>query len=286
MKKLADFILSGYGQAVFSVASLAWLAAFIPLVGILSSAALSLVALKWGGQRASIVLVLSTLLLLVFSASASLAGLPAANYKLALLFVSLQWIPALIIAHLLRQTASLSFTLNMIVIAGVSLILLSALLVSERTELWESFFSGLMQQSPQDAGAGEFDFSGAYRAFLEVMTGIALTSLISIWTASLLLARWWENLLDAPGTFRAEFTSLNLGKVMAVFGIALFAIVFATNSPLVYELLMVVAYVLFLQGIATAHCLLSTLNNANAPGYSLFMRHWCCRLSYRRCPGR
>jgi hypothetical protein len=96
------------------------------------------------------------------------------------------------------------------------------------------------------------------------MTGVALTSLISIWTVSLLLARWWENLFEATSGFRAEFTGLNLGKVMAVFGLALFAIVSFTRSPLMHELLMVVAYALFLQGIATAHYLLNTLNNASA----------------------
>ncbi len=264
MKKLADFILSGYGQAAFSVASLAWLASFIPLVGILSSAALTLVALRWGGQRAGIVLMLSTLLLLVFFTIASFAGVRMVHYPVVLLFVLLQWIPVIAIAHLLRRTESLSFTLNVIVLAGVSFILLVALLVPERTELWNNLFSGLIQESSQEVGAGTFDFAEEYRAFLEVMTGVALTSLVLIWTTSLLLARWWENLLGTPGGFRAEFTALNLGKAMAVFGIILFTVVYVTRAPLMHELLMVVAYAFFLQGIATAHYLLNTLNNASA----------------------
>ena len=218
MKKLADFILSGYGQAAFSVAGLAWFASFIPLVGILSSAALTLVTLRWGGQRAGIVLALSTLLLLVFFAVASFAGFQLANYQLVLLFVLLQWVPVIAIAHLLRRTASLSFTLNMIVIASVSLILLSALLVPERAELWDNFFSGLLRESSRDMSTSSSVFAQEYRAFLEVMTGVALTSLVSIWTMSLLLARWWENLSGMPGGFRAEFTGLKLGESHGRFG--------------------------------------------------------------------
>lgn len=264
MKKIADFILSGYGQAVFFIATLAWLAGFIPLVGILSSAALALVVLRWGAQRAAIVLVLSTVLLLSLFSLTSLAELHGSNYTMMFLFVSLQWLPIIGLAYLLRQTTSLSFTLNAVTILGILLLVSGALLVPERTELWDRFFSSLMKEALPEQETGQSAFGEEYRMLLEVMTGIVMTLLITMWTAALLLARWWENLLGTPGSFRTEFTGLKLGKSMAILGIVFFIIIALTESFLVRELLMVVAYALFLQGIATAHYLLGTLHSANA----------------------
>ncbi len=263
MKKFAGFVLSGYGQAVLCVAGLAWFAAFVPVTGIISSAALALVALEWGLQRAAIVLVLSTTALFALFVLAAGVGLPLAGYESVFLFALLQWLPIVMVAQLLQQTRSLSFTLNIMVITGLVIVALSSVLVPNSAELWDRFFSWMMQGSMQQLETGDADFGERYQAFLDVMTGVAMASLILVWTASLLLARWWQSLLDEPGGFRTEFTGLKLGKVAAVTGLALFLAMTYSKLPLMRELLLVMMSAFLFQGIATVHYLLRTLKSAS-----------------------
>ncbi len=262
MKKFASFILSGYGQAVLCTAGLAWFAAFVPVTGMLSSAALALTALKWGPQRAGIVLVLSTAVLFALFAFAAGTGLTETNYESVFLFALLQWLPILMIAQLLRVTKSLSLTLNAVVVVGLAMVTLISWLVPESAGMWDRFFNWLLQESVQQMEADDPDFSERYRAFLDVMTGIAAASLTLVWMASLLLARWWQSLLDKPGGFRSEFIGLELGKVVAVTGLVIFLTMTFSELPLMRELLLVMMSAFLFQGIATVHCLLCALKSA------------------------
>ena len=262
MQKIAAFVVSGYAQATFCVSGLAWLAAFIPITGMLSNAALALTALRWGPQRAGVVLILSTLALSGFFFLASLTGLPMAGYESMFLFVLLQWLPVLLIGHLLRTTGSLSFTLNVMFAAGLLVVALAAALVEGRAQLWDQFFKWVMYGASQQQEAGLPDFGEAYQSLLDVMTGIAATSLILVWATSLLLARWWQSLLERPGGFRAEFTGLRLGKAVTVLGLVLFATTSFSEWPLARELLLVAMPGFLLQGIATVHFLLAALKNS------------------------
>lgn len=264
MQRIAAFILSGYAQATFCVSGLAWLAAFVPVTGMLSNAALALTALNWGPQRAGIVLALSVLALSGFFFLASLTGLPIAGYESMFLFALLQWLPMLLIGHLLRMTGSLSFTLNVMLAAGLLLVVLAAALVEERAQLWDQFFNWVMHGAMQQQEAADPAFGENYQALLDVMTGIAATSLILIWAVSLLLARWWQSLLEKPGGFRPEFTELKLGKAVAVLGFVLFAVTSLSERPLARELLLVTMPAFLLQGVATMHYLLAALKNAQA----------------------
>ena len=257
MKKIAEFILSSYGHAVICVSTLACLAAFIPLTGMISSAALALTALVWGTQRAAVVLLLSTAVLLGIFVLASNIGIVVAGYESVFLFALLQWLPILVISQLLRTTRSLSFTLNVLLIFGLLVVVLSKFLVPESIELWDRFFNWVLQGDVAQKEANDPDFSQYYRDFLNVMTGVAMASLILVWMVSLLLARWWQSLLNQPGSFRSEFVGLELGKVIAIGGFVLFAVMIFSKAPLTRELLLVMMSAFLFQGIATVHCLLA-----------------------------
>ena len=274
MRKFAAFIVSGYGQAVACTAGLAWFAAFVPITGMLSAAALALTALQWGPQRAGIVLVLSTAALFGFFALASVLGLAVAGYESVFLFALLQWLPLAVLAQLLRVTRSLSFTLNLLLITGLAAVGLVALLVPDAAGFWDRFFNWALHGAVQLREADDVEFSEQYRAFLEVMTGVAAASLVLVWSVSLLLARWWQYLLGAPGdeangkagggagSFRSEFTALKLGRIIAGAGLALFAAMSFSGAYLLRELVIVMMSVFLLQGIATVHGLLYPLKNA------------------------
>ena len=260
MKGFAAFILTGYGRAVLCVAGFAWFAMFVPLAGMVSSATLGLTALKWGPQRAVIVLALSTAALFAVGSLAAGLGLTEVSYAGIFLFALLQWLPVVIIARLL-QVASLSFTLNVLMGAGIIMVALVALLVPESAALWDRFFNWILQGALRSRETGDPDFGEDYRSFLNVMTGVAMASLILVWMTSLLLARWWCSLLDNPGGFRTEFVALKLGRIAAVAGLSVFAVMTFSGWPLMRELLLVMMAAFLFQGIATVHGLLCVLRN-------------------------
>ena len=264
MKKIAGFILSGYGQAVLCVAGFAWLASFIPVAGVFSSAALALTALNWGVQRSGIILVLSTVVLFLFFALASSISLAVTSYESVFLFALLQWLPILIISQILRTTRSLSLTLNIIALLSLAVVMVISWLIPERAELWDKFFNWVFQGGVLQEWQGkDANFNEYYHATLEIMTGVAIASLSLIWMVSLLLARWWQRLLDTSDSFRSEFIHLKLGKAMAIIGIIFFVALALTESTLIREALLVIMPVFLLQGIATIHCLLCILKNAS-----------------------
>ncbi len=261
MKRFAAFILTSYGRAVLCVAGLAWFAMFVPVAGMISSAALALVALKWGPQRAGIVLALSTVALSAVGGLTAGLGLTTVSYEGLFLFALLQWLPVVVVAQLL-QTTSLSFTLNVLMGVGLSVVALASVLVPESAELWDQFFNWMLQGTVRHRETGNPGFSEDYRAFLDVMTGVAMASLILVWMVSLLLARWWQSLLDKPGGFRPEFVALKLGRVTAAAGFVVFAAMSLSGLPLMRELLLVMMSAFLFQGIATVHCLLCVLKGA------------------------
>ena len=259
MKKFAAFILAGYGQAVLCIAGLAWLAMYVPVAAMFSSSALALTALKWGPQRAIIVLVLSTAALFGFSFLVTSLDLATVSYAGVFLFSLLQWLPVLAIARLLQIT-SLSNTLNVLVGVGLVVVASVSLLVPESADLWDRFFNWILAGSLQQKEADTPEFRGNYQAFLNIMTGVAMAAMILMWVLSLLLARWWQGLVDSGG-FRAEFIALKLGKGTAIAGLIIFSVMTFSEWSLMREMLLVMMVAFLLQGIATVHCLLCALNN-------------------------
>ena len=260
MKRLAAFVLSGYGRAILCVVGFQWLALFIPVTGILSNAALALTALKWGPQRPFIVLTLSALGLFVLLQASAVIGLPVSTHKSLLLFILAQWLPVVLFGWLLYATRSLSFTLNVIAVVSMVAVVMVRWVVPGSVEMWDQLFNSMFNGAVRERELNDAEFSASYQDFLEIMTGIAVTSLILIWVVSLLLARWWQGLLAREGAFRSEFTALKLGKVAAVVSIVLFATLLFGERHLIRELLLVMMSAFLFQGIATVHGVLAMRN--------------------------
>ena len=70
---------------------------------------------------------------------------------------------------------------------------------------------------------------------------------------SLLLGRWWDTLLRAPGAFGAEYRNLRLGIALGVTVTVVFVLAMTTDSPLISALAWVAFVALAFQGLAAAH---------------------------------
>jgi hypothetical protein len=70
---------------------------------------------------------------------------------------------------------------------------------------------------------------------------------------SMLLGRWWETLLRAPGAFGAEYQNLRLGIALGVTVTVVFVLAMALDSPLISALAWLAFVALAFQGLAAAH---------------------------------
>jgi hypothetical protein len=214
-----------------------------PLV-IPSASVVILSGLRYG-LRESLFVLASAALLLGVSHSAFGAGA-----TIALALVIGLWLPGAGMAELLRRSRSLSLCLQVAVLGIAALALLrfasgdpvaqmQVLLESKRADLE----GALQTQVSAEAMAG----------LARGLTAVAFGGAVAMLTASLLLGRWWETLIGAPGTFAAEFRGLRMGAVLAIaFAVAVIA-QFLTKSAVLDSLVCVLGVGFVFQGLAVLH---------------------------------
>ncbi|ACL72013.1 DUF2232 domain-containing protein [Thioalkalivibrio sulfidiphilus] len=247
MKALASFIMQGRLRAVTTVAGFGAAGLIIPPMGLVASAAVALVALRLGTLQGLWVLLM---------ASALLAGLvwvggvqPAVGFMLG----AVQWLPMLLLAHLLRQTVSWPVSL----LAGVAVacggILLVHASVPDVTEMWVQTLHQILGPVFQQSGTSAAELDEALRQAAPLMTGMLAAALLMSLALALVLARYWQAQLYNPGGFADEFQRLQLGRVPALVLAGLMLGAWMTQSTLLIELSLVFLVVFFLQGIALVH---------------------------------
>jgi len=79
--------------------------------------------------------------------------------------------------------------------------------------------------------------------------GLTLATLFG----SMLLGRWWDSLVRAPGAFGAEYRNLRLGVALGVVVTVVFVLAIVMDSPLISALAWVAFVALAFQGLAAAH---------------------------------
>ncbi|MEW6038043.1 MAG: hypothetical protein AB1648_07330 [Pseudomonadota bacterium] len=247
--------MKGRWQAVLVIAGFVCLSFMMPLVGLLSSAALGLVVLRQGLPAAFTVLVLSAM------AVAAFGGVVLGSLAAPLIYALLLWFPTAIAAWVLRISRRLDWALASVVIAALAAVLAVYALVADPAEFWNDKLMLMIQPLLDQAPAG-FDAEGArsgLRVAAHYATGfVSAGSALSVFM-TLVLARWWQSLLYNPGGFRAEFLELRPSPAFAY--AALVSIGGAMSLPMLAELLwnlgLVFFALYFMVGIAVIHALLS-----------------------------
>ena len=236
--------MTGYPQALAAVLGFALLSVLLPVVGLLAGACIVLLALKLDWRRAAGVIAGAgaALAVLSYALHGVRGGMPA--------FVGaslLQWLPLLPLAMLWRRCRSPSWPL--VAAAATAAVAVAAASLLPGVEDW---WRNMLLDYARLLGVGD-DATAALLAMVPYMSGIALSSLLLIWSLMLLLGRWLQSLLDAPGRFRDEFTSLEIGRGVAVFGIAALAASMLAEAPVLRQLALVAMPLFLLQGVAVAH---------------------------------
>ena len=249
MKGFAAFVMRGPVSAAAVAAATLLLGLFLPPFAWLSAAVIALVTLRLGAVAALRVALPSL-------AGLVLAGLAVLGQGGALaLSGAAAWLPAVVLALVLRQRVRLDDTLLVACGLGWAIVLGTYALVDDPTALWRDVLLQLFQ--PEQMAAQLEVPAEALRQMAEqlapLMTGLVAMSVVVSAVTSLLLARWWQALLYNPGGFGAEFRALRLGRAAAVIALGLGALAIATPVPLIDGLALVVLGVYVFQGLAVAH---------------------------------
>ena len=245
---LASFILKGQSQAALVAASMAILGLAIPPAAWISAAAIVLVTLVNGPKSGLITTALSLLGAGIF------AFLIFASPEVAVVFVLLAWLPAWLIAAILRQTVSLAYSLQVLTVMSLLAVVMVYALVPDIGELWREPLDFMVKQLAEQSE--EFTLAELKQTedwVIKFLPGLFASSIMFGTMLSLFLGRWWQAVFYNPGGFGKEFRSLNLGKVSALCAIAIMLLAMVTGSVFAVAMVAVVFVLYSMQALSLLH---------------------------------
>jgi len=250
--------MRGRSQAILAVALLTVLSWLLSLVSLIAAAGVALPTLRRGGKE-GVLIVLGALPVVALAGQLTLGNaIQAGGYSLIL------WLPVMVTAIVLRETASLSVAVLFALGLGLILVIGFYALVDDPASFWGDTLQKVIQPVIERRG-GEVDaelMNQTMHMFSNYATGaVAAGSLMTV-LISLLIARWWQANLYNPGGFRTEFTQLRLPWFisLAFLSISLMAGISGEGMGMFSaNLLMPVSMPFLLVGFAVLHVLCSAL---------------------------
>jgi len=248
VQSLASFTMRGRSQATLVAAVSAMLSLIVPLVGLISSAAIALVTLRKGADEGLVVGAFAGFAggLLAFTALGS--PLPAVGFVLML------WLPVWVLGLVLRQTRSLALTVQVAALFGLLVVAGIRLFAADPATYWVELLEPVRRSL---VGSSVIDATVSERLVVQAarwMTGAFAATFCFQLLLALLIGRWWQALLYNPGGFGAEFRALRMRSEVAYSALGLAAVVLLSDGAMwATELLLLLAPLFFLQGVAIVH---------------------------------
>ena len=169
------------------------------------------------------------------------------------LAIGLLFFGPLLLGWLLRRTGSLNLAFQVIMLGMALLLIVLFVVLPDPVGMWREQIE-LVWASMANAGLRiEGDRDLIIAAWSRTMWGaLAALSLGTVFGA-VLLGRWWQSLLDSPGSFGVEYRQLRLGRALGIATTVLFIVALLTDSALIASLAWVAFAALAFQGLAAAH---------------------------------
>jgi len=261
MRALAAYIMRGQLQAIVAVTICAVLAlAVMPLswpIGYLSAAGVALVTLVHGVVEGGKTLLGATLI------QAVIGMMVLGNPALGLAFAFSLWLPAWILASVMRSSRTLLLPMQVLLVLALLAVVLLYLVMGDPAQWWYQHITTEVIPALEKANIGfqtGAEFEQQLADATKLMSGVLV--MISVWgmLAGILIARWWQSILYRPGAFAEEFRSLRYGRLLGMLGLLLMLTALLAKglmAELAGNLLLVMIGSLLLQGLAIAHALVA-----------------------------
>lgn len=254
MQALANFILRGRFQAtlVVTLAALLSFTGILSPLSLISGAALALVTLRLGPVVGATVLAYSALVFALIS-----LGL-FNDLRVVWMVILTYWAPALILAELLRRTASLSNVITIGAGVAIAYIALVYVISGDPAPAWKEQLT-LLFQAVGAAQLSSAEVQEAIAVLAPMMTGLQALSELAFAILALFIARWWQAMLFNPGGFRQEFHGFSLKRWFAWPSLLiLLAMTLSLEGEgllgqMATEMGLIILSLYLLQGLAVAH---------------------------------
>ena len=258
---LARFTLKGPYQAAGTVALLAVLAVFLPVLAQGSPALLMLVVFFSFALQFTAGSLVGLIILTQGSASglkpilASIVGISLVGWgligmpELGLSTGLAQWLPIILLAQTLRSTRSLALTLLAGVLLGALVIAAQYLVLGDLQGQWLE----MMQQRSGAVGEQEQALATSYVELVRWMVASMVAIAYVIFVAILLMARSLQARLSESAGFGNEFRSLTLGKPAALAALVIVVAGMLLQQAWIDSLGYLVLSAFLFQGIAVLH---------------------------------
>ncbi len=246
MLAIARYALKTPWHAAATVASLAILSLFIPLVSILSGAIVGLIILTQG-------LLSGTRVILV-----SIAGVTAAGFLMTqswILGVSIglvQWLPMMLLAETLRRSRSLSLTLLVGMGMALVVVVLQYALFPNSGELWTQVLLEILN-AQQQAAPEAARLEQVLEQVVHWMVIMLVAVMYATFIATLLAARWFQSRLADSDGYREEFYAIRLGQSAAILALIMSVASYLIAADWLLAMAMVVLTTFLYQGLAIVH---------------------------------
>ncbi|ALP52983.1 hypothetical protein Tel_07335 [Candidatus Tenderia electrophaga] len=242
-------------QAMLVTAALA-LVSLVPILGVvsmLSGAALALVTLRHGARQGITVLLGAGVITGVFMYF--VFGAMALGFVFLLL-----WLPLLLLALVLRSSASWSIVIDAATALGLAGIVVFYLLTGDPVQFWQNVLSQMVElMSAQGGGMeGMETIQNQLPMFSRWLTGMLAGALVMGQILSLMVGRWWQALLYNPGGFRQEFLELRQSRLAAMVLLAILVLSLPDLggvSDMAGDMMIVMVTVYSIVGLALVHAL-------------------------------
>ena len=247
-RAIAAWLTERPWRAAGVIAFFAVLAQLVPPLTVFASAVPVLSALRFDARNGLIVAAIG-------AAAASWLNYSLVPEVMAGTFVgiALTFFGPLGFSLLLKRTGSLNLSFQVAVLSiAVGLAIVHAVL-PDPVAFWKPLLAQMLD-SMQTAGIKlEGDREALIAGLALAMWGALGALTLATLFGSMLLGRWWETLLRAPGAFGAEYQNLRLGVALGVTVTVVFVLAMALDSPLFSALSWVAFVALAFQGLAAAH---------------------------------
>jgi len=267
MRAVASYVLRGRAQAILVACGFGVLSLILPPVSwpaaFFSGAALSLVILVKGPKEGIQTAMLAVVAMLL------LTGLAARVPMLGMVYATMLWLPALLLAELIRQQRSLAIALSGALVLAFVVLLGIYVLLDNPAQWWQQLIEQQVIPMLKEAGLSGPQLPSSKQE-LAAMASIMTGTLLSFWLLSqcliVVLSRWWQALvMNRPEDYRDEFYQLRFGTLVA--GIALLSVAGAFLlggwlGELLRNLSILILVVFLFQGLSVMHQRLERQNNA------------------------
>jgi hypothetical protein len=260
MRVLGHYLLASPGRSVLMAFLLAW----VPMLGWLSAVIVGLVTLRIGAQVGLIVALASLVADVVYTFTFNMPWLLLWDVFCGGIFI---WV----FAQLLRRYASWSLIIQTVMVVALILVILVHVFVSNVSAWWYEKYMYALHNFLTDlpSGTDKVDAamfinrlrqSGQLQLLANIATGSFIILGLTIGTVGLMLARGWQAALYNPGGFSKEFYSWRIGYLPAIL-VVLCIIAIFFGMTLALDIIPVLAVPFIIAGFSLMHALASQSKN-------------------------